>query len=143
MKRNSRLTLALHTMGHMAADDLVRTTSNIAEHAGTNPVVVRRVLGKLREAGLVTSEKGPSGGWRLARDPRQITLADVYLALGESLVASEASGDTASEIPRQRPVPRFGLHCSELVAASANLCCASESKEIKVGFVRIFSIHRS
>ena len=96
MKRNSRLSLALHALGHMAADGRVRTSASIAEHAGTNPVVVRRVLGKLREAKLVTSEKGPSGGWCLARDPRKITLADVYTALGERLVAPEMADDTAS-----------------------------------------------
>ena len=89
MKRNSRLSLALHTLGHMAGDPVRKLTSaNIAEHAGTNPVVVRRVLGKLREAGLLESEKGHAGGWRLARAPSQITLADVYLALDESLVAT-------------------------------------------------------
>lgn len=89
MKRNSRLSLALHTLGHMAGDPERKLTSaNIAEHAGTNPVVVRRVLGKLREAGLLESEKGHAGGWRLARAPSQITLADVYLALDESLVAT-------------------------------------------------------
>ena len=59
MKRNSRLSLALHTLGHMAGDpESMQTSADIAEHAGTNPVVVRRVLGKLREAGLLTSEKG-------------------------------------------------------------------------------------
>ena len=48
MKRNSRFALALHTLGHMAADpDRVRTSAEMADHAGTNPVVVRRVLGKL------------------------------------------------------------------------------------------------
>lgn len=89
MKRNSRLSLALHTLSHMAGDpDRLRTSSDIAEHAGTNPVVVRRVLGKLREAGLLTSEKGHAGGWRLARNPRDITLADVYLALDERMVAT-------------------------------------------------------
>ncbi|MEM6635604.1 MAG: Rrf2 family transcriptional regulator [Pseudomonadota bacterium] len=96
MKRNSRLALALHTLGHMAADDRVRTSSIIADHAGTNPVVVRRVLGKLREAGIVQSEKGPTGGWRLARDPKNITLADVYLALGERLIATDAPDDAPS-----------------------------------------------
>jgi len=91
MKRNSRLSLALHTLGHMAGDPgKVRTSADIAEHAGTNPVVVRRVLGRLREAGLLTSEKGHAGGWRLARQPNQITLADVYLALDESLIATAA-----------------------------------------------------
>lgn len=94
MKRNSRLSLALHTLGHMAGDpDKMRTSSDIAEHAGTNPVVVRRVLGRLRKAGLLTSEKGHAGGWRLARVPEKITLADVYLALDERLVASNESSD--------------------------------------------------
>lgn len=97
MKRNSRLSLALHTLGHMAGDpDRLRTSADIAEHAGTNPVVVRRVLGKLREAGLLLSEKGHSGGWRLAKPPSSITLADVYVALDESLIATNAPQDVSS-----------------------------------------------
>lgn len=94
MKRNSRLSLALHTLSHMAGSpDRLRTSGDIAEHAGTNPVVVRRVLGKLREAGLLISEKGHAGGWRLARGPEDITLADVYLALDERMVATEEMSD--------------------------------------------------
>ena len=96
MKRNSRLSLALHTLGHMAGDPQVkRTSAEIAEHAGTNPVVVRRVLGKLRDAGLLSSEKGHSGGWLLARKPQDVTLADVYLALDERMIAT----GEASEAP--------------------------------------------
>ena len=84
MKRNSRLSLALHTLGHMARDpDRMRKSADIAAHAGTNPVVVRRVLGSLREAGLLVSESGHAGGWRLARAPQEITLLD------ERLVAPE------------------------------------------------------
>ncbi len=95
MKRNSRLSLALHTLSHMAAEpDRMRTSADIAEHAGTNPVVVRRVLGKLREAGLLTSEKGHAGGWKLARPAHEITLADIYLALDERLVSGNG-GDPA------------------------------------------------
>ena len=97
MKRNSRLSLALHTLSHMAREpDRMWTSSDIANHAGTNPVVVRRVLGKLREAGLLTSEKGHAGGWRLARKPQEISLADVYLALDERLVASDESKDATA-----------------------------------------------
>ena len=89
MKRNSRLSLALHTLCHIAYDaHRTQTSSEIANHAGTNPVVVRRVLGKLRKTGLLTSERGHSGGWRLTRSSNEITMADVYLALEESLVAS-------------------------------------------------------
>ncbi|MEM7524351.1 MAG: Rrf2 family transcriptional regulator, partial [Pseudomonadota bacterium] len=37
MKRNSRLSLALHTLSHMAGDpDRMRTSADIAAHSGTN-----------------------------------------------------------------------------------------------------------
>ncbi|MEM9591768.1 MAG: Rrf2 family transcriptional regulator [Pseudomonadota bacterium] len=97
MKRNSRLSLALHTLSHMAGDPVrVRTSADIADHAGTNPVVVRRVLGKLREAGLLTSEKGHAGGWKLAKPAEGISLADVYLALDERLVSGSIQDDEPS-----------------------------------------------
>jgi len=78
------------------APEQMRTSADIAEHAGTNPVVVRRVLGRLKDAGLLDSEKGHAGGWRLARSPQNITLADVYLALDESLVASNEETDASA-----------------------------------------------
>jgi Rrf2 family protein len=96
LKRNGRLSLALHTLGHMAIDpDRVLTSADIAAHAGTNPVVVRRILGQLRKSGLLTSEKGHAGGWKLAHDPENITLADVYVALGERLVGFDRTSGEA------------------------------------------------
>lgn len=97
MKRNSRFSLALHTLSHMANDpNRMRTSADIAVHAGTNPVVVRRVLGKLRRAGLLTSEKGHAGGWKLALPATEISLADVYLALDERLVSNASQDDEPS-----------------------------------------------
>jgi DNA-binding IscR family transcriptional regulator len=57
------------------------TSEYIAGSVNTNPVVIRRVLGVLRAARLVTSQGGNGGGWRLARDPEAITLRDVYCAV--------------------------------------------------------------
>lgn len=48
----------------------------------TNPVVIRRIMAGLRDAGFVHSEKGHGGGWTIAIDLASITLRDVYLALG-------------------------------------------------------------
>ncbi|GHC64191.1 RrF2 family transcriptional regulator [Limoniibacter endophyticus] len=95
MKRNSRFSLALHALAHIAAMAPTRplTSGDIASHSGTNAVVVRRTLGALREHGLVTSEKGHAGGWRLTRPPEEITLADVYQALGERFLRLEVEGD--------------------------------------------------
>ena len=89
MKRNSRLSLALHTLGHMSVNfGHVQTSAEIAQHVGTKAVVVPRVLGRLREAGLLKSKKGHSGGWVLAKPASNISLADVYSALGERVVST-------------------------------------------------------
>lgn len=58
------------------------TSDVLARAMRTNPVVVRRVLGGLREQGYVRSEKGHGGGWTLARELSRVTLRDVYVAIG-------------------------------------------------------------
>ena len=54
----------------------------------TNPAFVRRILGLLSRAGLVASQPGVGGGWRLLRDPASITLLDVYRAVDEGHLLS-------------------------------------------------------
>ncbi len=61
------------------------TSNAIAAMVGAHPVHVRRVMGTLREAGLVESQSGPTGGWELARDAKEISLYDIYLALEPEL----------------------------------------------------------
>jgi Rrf2 family protein len=58
----------------------------IAGSASTNPVVVRRILGALARAGLVTSQAGATGGSRLTRDPREISLLEIYRAVDEDRI---------------------------------------------------------
>jgi len=56
---------------------------------------LENLLGVLRSAGLVVSERGKRGGYLLARQPDQITLHDVLSPLEESLdvVHCTAAGD--------------------------------------------------
>ncbi len=56
-------------------------SEQVAESVNTNPVVIRRMLMELAEAGLVVSQTGSLGGSRLANDPAKTTLLDVYQAL--------------------------------------------------------------
>ena len=58
------------------------TSAELAVCMSTNPVVVRRTMAGLREAGFVRSEKGHGGGWEIACDLRKVTLKDVHGALG-------------------------------------------------------------
>jgi DNA-binding IscR family transcriptional regulator len=86
MPRSSRFSVALHVLTHLVEAPEPQTSEQLATCVRTNPVVVRRTLAGLREAGVVTSSRGSGGGWVLARDPADITLRDVYSALGERLL---------------------------------------------------------
>jgi len=71
-------------MGMLAfGDELNVTSDDIARSVRTNPVVVRRLLAQLTRQGLVMVKLGAGGGARLTRPPDEITLSDIYLALGE------------------------------------------------------------
>jgi DNA-binding IscR family transcriptional regulator len=72
----------LHVLLHMAEQGGPVTSEVLAKAMATHPVVIRRVMAGLRDQGYVRSEKGHGGGWTLARDLSEVTLRDVYSALG-------------------------------------------------------------
>jgi Rrf2 family protein len=83
VKRDSKLSGVLHVLLHMADAREPITSERLAEAMHTHPVVVRRVMAGLREAGFVRSEKGHGGGWTIACDLRRTTLLDIFRAVGE------------------------------------------------------------
>ena len=82
MSRDSRLSGMLHVLIHMAEQDGALTSEALAKAMDTHPVALRRTLAGLRVHGLVRSEKGHGGGWRLGRPLSEMTLRDVHAALG-------------------------------------------------------------
>ncbi len=59
------------------------TSDDLAKCLGTNPVVVRRSMGFLRQAGIVASDRGHAGGWRITADLSVVSLRQLHDALGE------------------------------------------------------------
>jgi Rrf2 family protein len=115
MHVNSRFAVAVHVLGlaMVASGEAYGqavTSERLAGIVNTNPVVVRRVLGALREAGLVTSQPGPGGGWKLTRDAASITLRDVYKAV---------EGESVLSLPRHAPSAccPFGDRLPEVLTA--------------------------
>jgi len=86
MKHDSRLSSVLHALLHMAEHEGPMTSEVLGQCLGTNPVVVRRTMGLLREAGLVTSDRGHAGGWRISADLSTVTLRQLHEALGEPAI---------------------------------------------------------
>lgn len=81
MQISSRFSIGVHILSLLAINPHEHNTSEwIAGSVGTNPVVIRRVLGQLKKAGLANVKAG-SGGATLARDLDGITLLDVYRAV--------------------------------------------------------------
>jgi DNA-binding IscR family transcriptional regulator len=88
------MSLAVHVLTWIAfdrrgTDDGVGTSQRIAASVNTNPVVIRRSLIELRNAGLVESSR--SRGWSLPRAASEIALHDVYRAAGGDVFAMHAS----------------------------------------------------
>lgn len=83
MRSDSRLSRMLHVLIHLDQHEHPVTSDEIARMLSTHPVVMRRTMAGLRDQGYVQSEKGHGGGWRLACKLDEISLLDVYQALGD------------------------------------------------------------
>lgn len=57
------------------------SATTVAEGADLPQATVSKILKQLSESGLVVSERGPAGGYRLARPADQINLIDVIIAI--------------------------------------------------------------
>ena len=84
MQFSSRLPIAVHILLCIRVfDGSEKLTSDfLAGSVNVNPVIIRSTLGKLKAAGLVTVDAGV-GGAHLAREPKDISLLDVFLAVEE------------------------------------------------------------
>jgi Rrf2 family protein len=93
------------------ADYAVRAAAELAAAHGEGPIKGERlaeaqrvplnflenILGDLRQAGLVRSQRGPEGGYWLARDPALVTVADVMRAVEGPLAAVRGERPEALE----------------------------------------------
>jgi Rrf2 family protein len=95
------------------ADYAVRAVVELAASPGDAPVKAERVataqgiplnfleniLGELRHAGIVRSQRGAEGGFRLAKPADQVTVADVIRAVEGPLATVRGGPPEESEYP--------------------------------------------
>ena len=82
MQISSRFTLAVHIFAciDVFGKDHKVTSSLIAESTNVNPVIIRRILSQLKEAGIIEVKRG-TGGAAPAKPLEEITFLDVYRAV--------------------------------------------------------------
>ncbi|MFP4115551.1 MAG: RrF2 family transcriptional regulator [Spirochaetota bacterium] len=85
----------------------LRAITNLAMAGSDRPVPIKRIAGeeeispefleqiffKLKKAGIISSVRGPGGGFVLERDPAEISVKDIFEAVGEGLEITPCTGD--------------------------------------------------
>ena len=69
----------------------VLSAAELAEHSGLEQPTVSKLLKPLAQAGLVASQRGVHGGYRLSRDAAQISLIEIVEAMEGPLGMTECS----------------------------------------------------
>ena len=84
LNTSSKFVVATHILTTLAAtrmlfgNDRGMNSELLAKSVNTNPVVIRRLISTLREAGFVATKMGPNGGSALNKDPKDILLSQIY-----------------------------------------------------------------
>ena len=132
MGQSSRFPLAVHLLVALSfrPNDFISSDA-LSGTVSTNPVVVRRIIASLRRAGFVVSQPGMSGGVRLAKRARQISLLDVYRAVAKGALFRMHNPNRLCPIGKRIPE-----------ALSAFLPRAEQAFERSLGAVTIEDVAR-
>jgi Rrf2 family iron-sulfur cluster assembly transcriptional regulator len=83
--------MAMVDLASQEAAECARGLTCLADIAGRQQIsqsYLEQLFGKLGRAGLVLSSRGPGGGYRLARPPPEIAIADIVAAVDEPMTAT-------------------------------------------------------
>jgi Rrf2 family protein len=85
MRLSARVDYALRALSELAAANAPRTVEQLSEAQHIPNKYLESILGELRRTGLLRSQRGPEGGYRLSRPAEEISIADVIRALDGEL----------------------------------------------------------
>ena len=101
MRISAKADYAVRAAIELAAvpDDNAVPVERIATSQGIPLSFLANILSELRVAGLVRSQRGPEGGYRLAKDPREVTIADIIRAVEGPLATVRGVKPEEAEYP--------------------------------------------
>lgn len=109
MTYDTRLARMLHVLLHMHLRGGTTTSETIARMLHTHPVVVRRTMAALRDAGYVRSTGGRGGGWALNGDVLGMTIREVHAALAPNTLFAIGPAQDNPDCPVEQRVNAFLL----------------------------------
>ena len=92
---NGEFCVAVHALVYLNHKAHSLSSEELAGNICTNPARVRKVMAKLKKAGLIVTKEGVDGGYLFTLDPAEVTLERVSDALDVRFVSSSwRSGDS-------------------------------------------------
>ena len=107
MKLSRASSYAVHALAYLAESRSGKLTSaeEIATAKGLPVMFLRKCLHSLQQTGILRSQKGPTGGYRLARPPAAVTLLEIVEAVdgpicGDAPFAGDSKATFDSKLQR-------------------------------------------
>jgi Rrf2 family protein len=98
--QSCRFAFAVHIMAVLALKKAgCCPSSRLAQTVNTNPVVIRRLLIELQEAGLISTLRGPHGGAVLKHKPENVTLREIHSAVTRANIFGTHPNEPSPECP--------------------------------------------
>ena len=86
MQLNAASDYALKAMVYLATQGGVTNTSEISQEMKIPTAFLYNILGKLRKAGLIEASRGVKGGWKLLKEPVEISVYDILSTSEETML---------------------------------------------------------
>lgn len=117
---NTQLSDATHILAYIALnqDKSEIKSSSIAESINTSPSLIRRMMSKLKQAGLLNATKGAARP-SLTKDPDKISLLDIYLAISPDNKLLNVDEKTNATCPVGSVIPDVLDHYYQEVQSTA------------------------
>ncbi|MBC7712963.1 MAG: Rrf2 family transcriptional regulator [Rhizobacter sp.] len=65
-----------------------QSSESLAKSLGTNPAFIRKIMAKLARAGLIQTKRGQAGGVSLLKNPKDISLKEIYLVANDRVAGN-------------------------------------------------------
>ncbi len=124
LKLSKKADYALIAVRHLATLGVMQSQSagDIAESYDISATLLAKVLQRLAKHGLVTARHGSSGGYQLARDPKDISALEVISAVDgpiviTSCITSHGNCDQSSKCTVREPLRRINESIAQVLRA--------------------------
>jgi Rrf2 family protein len=130
--QSCRFAFAVHVMAVLALEKAnCCSSSRLARTVNTNPVVIRRLLIELQEAGLISTLRGPHGGALLKRKPEKVTLREIHHAVDHGNTFATHPKEPSTECPVGKKIAKV----MQRIQDRTNLALARELEKMTLADV--------